>query len=89
MFNLLPIHFNVLDFMTLGKMGIFQWSQWFWKWFKKKFRSETFYYSCKKVGCQNFFSKRGTRLKIKAKHERATMLKGFKSKSLFQLDVKH
>jgi hypothetical protein len=27
MFNLLPIHFNVLDFMTLGKMGIFQWSQ--------------------------------------------------------------
>ncbi len=26
LFNQLPIHFNVLDFMTLEKMGIFQWS---------------------------------------------------------------
>lgn len=34
-------------------------------------------------------SERGTRLEIGAKCERATMLKGFKSRSLFQLDVKH
>jgi len=55
----------------------------------KKIKSETFYYSCKKVGCEKKFSKRSTRLRIKAKLEKAAMLKGFKSRSLFQLDVKH
>ncbi len=55
----------------------------------KKIKNETFYYSCKKVGCGKKFSKRGARLRIEAKCERATMLKGFKSRSLFQLDVKH
>jgi hypothetical protein len=35
MFNQLLIHFKVLDLMTLEKMGIFQWSWWFWKWFFK------------------------------------------------------